>query len=607
MRTFSPSVGALLLLLPAGPRPASAAEPPSPAAVERNLLPATVVEGVKPWSLQERMRRHHVPGVSIALIEGGQVAWARGWGVLDTEKGGKVGPRSLFQAGSVTTMVTALAALRLADQGKLALDASVNSLLRSWKLPQGPFTPGVTVERVLNHTAGLSVVSFPGYPPGARLPTLLQTLNGQPPANTPPVRCELEPGKSLRTSAGGYQLLQQLLVDVSGQGFEALVKDLVLAPLGMEDSSFQQPLAADLAAQAASGHTAEGKPLPEHARVFPELAAAGLWTTPTDLARLAIAVQRSRAGAEGTFLSRAMATRMLTPVLDWSGLGVIVDQRGPGTFEQVTAEQPAGTGGFKALLVASTDGGYGLAVMTNGDGGATLADEILRGVAQLAGWKEFTPPRLKRARLSAGQLQALAGRYRVGSDEVLAVEAVSGGLRGRSLLGDAFELYPIGTDTFVRLDPPARYVLDAAGVQVQTPSDEGRGPRLGKGETVPLEMLLAGNVEGALAGYRKLHRIEKGDPAIAEMRLNELGYELLPRAPDKALFIFRLNTELYPGSPNAWDSQGEALLAAGKRAEALECYRKVVELLSRDSTLPSTTRVLMRLNAEAKLHELEGR
>jgi CubicO group peptidase (beta-lactamase class C family) len=606
MRNRTLSLGILLLLSLGGSGPASAAADPA-SSLERTLLPATVLEGVKPWSLAERMRRHHVPGVSIAVIEGGQVAWAKSWGVLDAQSGEKVTPRSLFQAGSISTAVTALAVLRLADQGKLDLDAPVNSLLRSWKLPQGPLTPGVTVARVLGHTGGLTVAGFPGYDPGARLPTLLQTLNGQPPANTPPVRCEAQPGASLGYSAGGYEVLEQLLVDVTGQSFEALVRDTVLGPAAMEDSTFQQPLTAELAARAAAGHTAEGKPLPGHARVYPELAAAGLWTTATDLARLAIAVQRSRAGAEGALLSRARATRMLTATVDFSGLGFLVDQRGPGTFEQLTAEQPAGTGGFKALVVASTEGGYGLAVMTNGEGGAPLADEILRGAAQLYGWKEFTPPRVKGARLSAGQLRALAGRYRLGSDEVLVFEAGAGVLRGRPLLGEPFELYPVAADAFLRLDPPGRYLLDGAGLEVETPFGEDRGPRLEKGETVPLEMLLGGNVPGALAAYRRLRQFEKGDPAISEARLNELGYELLPRAGDKALGIFRLNTEFYPNSANTWDSLGEALLGTGKKAEALECYRKVVELLSRDSTLPSTARVLIRLNAEAKVRELEGR
>ncbi|HMK72420.1 MAG TPA: hypothetical protein VK454_03720, partial [Myxococcaceae bacterium] len=290
-----------------------------------------------------------------------------------------------------------------------------------------------------------------------------------------------------------------------------------------------------------------------------------------------------------------------------SGLGFFVDQRGPGTFEQLTAEQPAGTGGFKALLVASTEGGYGLAVMTNGEGGGTLADELLRGAAQLYGWKEFIPPRVKQARLSPGQLRALAGRYRLGSDEVLVFEAGAGVLRGRSLLGDPFELYPVAADAFLRLDPPGRYLLDGVGLEVETPSVEARGPRLEKGETVPLEMLLGGNVAGAQAAYRRLRQIENGDPAISEARLNELGYELLARAPDKALVIFRLATEFYPDSPNAWDSLGEALLAGGKKAEALDCYRKVVALLSREGTLPSTARVLIRLNAEAKVRQLEGR
>ncbi|HMK73824.1 MAG TPA: serine hydrolase domain-containing protein, partial [Myxococcaceae bacterium] len=266
MRNRTPLLGTLLLLSLGGSVSASGAADPA-SSLERTLLPATVLEGVKPWTLAERMRRHHVPGVSVAIIVGGQVAWAGSWGVLDVKSGEKVTPRSLFQAGSISTAVTALAVLRLAEQGKLGLDAPVNSLLKSWKLPQGPFTPGVTVERVLSHAGGLSVAGFPGYEPGARLPTLLQTLNGNPPANTPPVRCEAQPGAALRYSAGGYEVLQQLVMDVTGQPFEALVRDSVLVPAAMEDSTLQQPLSAELAARAASGHTAEGKPLPGHARV----------------------------------------------------------------------------------------------------------------------------------------------------------------------------------------------------------------------------------------------------------------------------------------------------------------------------------------------------
>lgn len=577
------------------------------ATLERTLLPTVLVDGVKPWTLEDRMRHHHVPGVSIALISGGKVAWARGYGVLDLGSKEPVTPRSLFQAASITKPVTAMAVLRLADQGKLSLEAPVNTLLRSWKLPEGPLTAGVTVQRLLDHSAGLTVGGFTGYAPDAPLPNLVQILQGRPPANNPPVRVDVEPGRQFRYSGGGYEVAQQLLIDVTGQPFAAFVHDTVLVPAGMEDSTFDQPLTAELAARAASGYAADGTPVPGRWHVYPELAAVGLWTTPTDLARFALAVQQSRVGAKGALLSKEMATRMLTAGPDQNGLGVFVEQRGKGTFDHATSERPNGTDGFKALLVASAQPGYGMVVMANGDGGAKLADEIIRGAAQVYGWKELLPPRLKRVRLSDAALKKLAGRYRIGSDEVLTLTVGKGVLRGQPALGEAFELIPVGTDAFMRLEPPARYVLDSAGMAIESPMGEVRGTQVASGELVPLELLLAGKIEPALEGYRALKKADASDPAVSEQRLNDLGYELHVKSPDRALALFRLNAELYPDSANTWDSLAEAYLAVGKTDEALRCYRKVLEVSPRDTHLSASNKVMLQRNAELKVQQLEGR
>lgn len=596
---------------------ASAAAAGSPdeqaAAVEKTLLPTLVVEGVAPWTLAERMRHYHVPGVSIAVIQGGRIAWARGYGVQDVTSQTPVTAKTLFQAASLSKMVTAVAALRLSDQGKLLLGAPVNSLLKSWKLPDGPYASGVTVERILNHTAGLNVPGFQGYAPGAALPTLVETLNGKPPANNRPVRPDLEPGTAFSYSGGGYEILQQVLMDVTDQPFTSLMQDTLLKPAGMQDSFFQQPLSAELSSRAASGYDADGVPLPGKWRVYPELAAAGLWTTPSDLARLAIAVQKSHAGASGALLSRATASRMLTTATFGegglsvgNGLGVNVDQRAKGTFSQISLEQVTGLDGYRALLVASTDGDYGVVVMANSDAGGRLADEIVRAAAAVYGWKPLAAGHTKRALPSDDQLRRLSGRYRLGSDDVLTVTPSKGALTGRLLMGESFELLPVEGGDYVRTDPPTRYTFDATGVIARSIFGDQPGRRIPSGETTPLQLLLAGKLDAAMAGYRKLKLADSNDPALAELRLNDIGYALQKTAPDQTLAMFQLNAEFYPDSPNTWDSLGEAYLAAGKRGEALRCYRKVLETVPLDKHLPPDIKTMLLQTAEKKVKELQG-
>jgi CubicO group peptidase (beta-lactamase class C family) len=600
------------LVLLAQPGSAAAADsPPSAeagaAALERTLLPPVTVEGVKPWTLELRMRRYHVPGVSIALIQRGRVAWAKGYGVVDVASRAPVTAHTLFQAASLSKPVTALAVLRLVDQGKLSLVAPVNTLLKGWKLPEGPFNSGVTLERLLSHTAGVSQGGFPGYPVGAPLPTLLQVLNGQPPANTPPLRVDAQPGSSFRYSGGGYVVVQQLLEDVTGQPFTTLLRDTVLGPAGMEESNFEQPPQPEVAARAATGYGADGVAIPGRWRVYPELAAGGLWTTPTDLARFAIALQQSVAGAPEALLSKTLATRMTTEVAERSGLGVFVGLRGKGTFEHATFEQPGTTQGFKALLVASVEGGYGLVVMANGDGGLALAEELLRGAAQVFGWKELaTGAVVKRFNIDAARLRQLSGRYRIGSDELLTLAPGRDFLEAKPLLGERFELFPVAANEFLRLEPPMLYRLDDAGLVLEGPLGQRNGLRIPASTAVPLELLLGGKPDAAIAAYRALRRMDRSDPAISEPRLNDLAYELLARDKEKALVILELNAEFYPESANSWDSLGEAQLGAGNRPEALRCYRKVLELLPKDKHLSASNKSLLQRNAELQVRELGG-
>ncbi|MBD8529833.1 MULTISPECIES: serine hydrolase [unclassified Massilia] len=273
-RRRSTGARALLLLL-CMPALAWAGIDAEIARVERGLGAPVVLAGAAAPSrtLADEMARLHVPGVSIALIRGGKIAWTRGYG-LAYPGGPAITPDTLFQAASISKPVTAMAALRMAQEGRLALDAGIEPLLTGWKLPAADGAALVTPRRLLSHTAGMGVSGFPGYAANAPVPTLVQVLDGAAPANTQPVRVETAPGSAWRYSGGGYSVVQQALIDHTGQAFDVLLDETVLGPIGMRDSRFAQPLPAGLLPRAALPHDEEGKPISGGPYTYPERAAA---------------------------------------------------------------------------------------------------------------------------------------------------------------------------------------------------------------------------------------------------------------------------------------------------------------------------------------------
>lgn len=374
--------------------------------IERGLLPAQVLQGepLQARTLTSEMQRLHVPGVSIAVIHDGKLAWARGYGVVGAG-GAAITPATLFQAASISKSVTAVAAMRMVQAGVLALDQPANGYLTSWKLPGAP----VTIRQLLSHTAGLNVGGFPGYAPGTPVPTLLQVLDGVQPAATDPVRVEAEPGTAWRYSGGGYAVLQQLMIDVDRQPFDRLMNQRVLQPMGMRDSSFTQPASSAMLARAAMPHDSAGKPYPGGPNTYPELAAAGLWTTPTDLATFLMKLQQAAAGRPGQVLTQQSAQAMMTPVMKGYGLGIGMEGAGAATsFAHGGHNQ-----GYQNTMMAYTARGDGVVVMTNGDNGDELARALVRAVAREYSWPSYQPVARSHVALTAAQSRALAGKYAI--------------------------------------------------------------------------------------------------------------------------------------------------------------------------------------------------
>jgi len=341
--------------------------------------------------LTDKMREMHVPGVSIAVIQGGRIAWAKGYGKT-AGNGGPVTAHTCFQAGSISKSVTALGALRLVAEGKVSLDRPVNDYLKSWKLPDSEAgkAESVTLRGLLSHTAGLNVHGFPGYAKGMAVPSVLEILDGRAPANTPPIRIVHQPGAAWNYSGGGYVVAQQLIQDVTGRPFAAVGKDTILAPAGMHESSFDQQPTCDHAL----GHNGEGVTVPGGYHVYPEMAAAGLWTTASDLARAMLSLAKR-------------PDTVLTPIK----LGHSVGFDTGGTGEARWISKGGDTEGFAAFLVFYPLKGEGAVVMTNGAQGATLARDVIRGVASAYGWPDFGPRIRNATAVSPTLLGRLPGTY----------------------------------------------------------------------------------------------------------------------------------------------------------------------------------------------------
>jgi len=360
------------------------AAPPTPAQIESGLLSAA--DPSRRMTLAKRMRHHKVSGVSIAVIDMGRLAWVRGYG--STEAGGEpVTTATLFQAASISKPVMSVAALKLVEQGRLTLDDDVNRSLVAWQVPENAFTAQrkVTLRGLLSHSAGIGVPGFQGYAAGLPLPAIREVLDGTPPANSLPVRVVAEPGSAWRYSGGGSMIAQQLLTDTANQSFAALMHDTVLAPLGMADSLFIQPLPASEIPRAARGHYASGIKLTGGWHSYPELAAAGLWTTPGDLAHLVIELNKAAMGEAGSVLTPGMAREMLTPQRGRWGLGVALD----GSGAALCYSHEGGNAGYRAFLVGCPGTGQGAVIMTNSDAGDNLYSEIVRGIAVAYGWPQF--------------------------------------------------------------------------------------------------------------------------------------------------------------------------------------------------------------------------
>ena len=377
--------------------------------IENNLQPPYQVKGdsVKSFNITERMEYYKVPGVSIAVVDNGKIKWAKGYGVANTNTGTKVDTNTIFQAASISKPLSALAVLKLVENGKLDLDKDVNNYLEEWKVPENEFTINekVTLRKLLTHTAGMTVHGFPGYKQTDTFPSVSQVLNGK--GNTPKIFVDTIPGSIWRYSGGGYTVMQKIVEDVSGLNFDDYLDKNILTAIGMENSTFQQPLPSEYQKNASAAYDSEGKIIEGLWNNYPEQAAAGLWTTPRDLAAYCIEIQEIAAGKENGIISKETVDKMLTKHKGEWGLGPGLQWEG----DSLVFRHGGKNAGFTNDLIAYANRGKAVIVMTNADNGGKLMGEIIRSVSSYYNWELNDPEIVEVIEVNEEELNKLTGKY----------------------------------------------------------------------------------------------------------------------------------------------------------------------------------------------------
>lgn len=419
--------------------------------VENSLLPWVQLQDSAElkYTIYDRMKYHHVPAVSVAVIDGGKIAWAKAYGLADVESNTPATEQTLFQAASISKSVNAVGVMRLVQEGKLSLDQDIRAYLKTWEFPDNDFTANkkITLQNLLSHTGGFNVHGFDGYKAGDDLPDINQILNGSMPANNEAVKPVLYPNTKYQYSGGGTVIIRKILEDNISKEYVSLMDRVVFTPLEMRNSTFAQPLPKELQKDAATAYIGDGDAIKGRWHIYPELAPDGLWTTPTDLAKLLLAIQGSLHPKGESFLNYALAERMLTPYLDStkSALGFFVQKKG----EEKFFRHDGGNEGFSSDAYASFDSGKGVVVMINSEN-YLLIDEIVNSVARVYDWPNFYQPKIKKlASLTDSVLLSYCGEYFFDSNSSVIVRKTGNHLEIKGKGEKRWEkMYPVSQTKF---------------------------------------------------------------------------------------------------------------------------------------------------------------
>jgi CubicO group peptidase (beta-lactamase class C family) len=544
--------------------------------VENGLRPEYFIKGDKLKSITEVMKETNTPGISVAVIHNFEIIWCKGYGIADTETQLPVNTNTIFQAASISKPLTALAVMKLVQDGKLDLDENINSYLKTWKLTENEFTAKnkVTLRNLLSHTAGVTVHWFPGYKPDAEIPTLVQVLRGELPSNTDEVVVDMEPNSEFRYSGGGTTIVQQVLIDQLEKPFQDIIRELVLDPLGMTNSFYSNSALNDEQCfNATAGHIGDGKQVLYKRHIYPEMAAAGLWTTAEDLAKFSIEVQRSLKGESNKILTKEYMEVMTTPVLSGEyNIGLSNEK----IHTELLLGHSGGNEGYACSMLFHKEKGFGVILMTNSDSGYKIEMPLFRSVAAAYGFDNILDADYEVVDISADKAKIFSGNYRMEADKTVKVFQDNNKLVYKTIFDEQKQLDYVGNNIMIDMSRTVKLEFreDSSDLYMNGNKIE----HLKHGEKLASDYMEEDNIEQAVRCYQELIEKDNDVKNRLENNLNNAGYDCIGRKSyNSAIAFLKVNTIFFPESANAWDSLGEAYFFDKQYELSIEAMKKSLE------------------------------
>lgn len=568
----------------------------------------------------EMMSRYNLKGLSVAVFENYNIIWTNQWGIKAADSGEKIDSNTAFSTASISKPMVAIVCAILEEKGLINLNAPIAQYLKSWQMPGSGFTKttAVTWKHLLSHTAGTSQGGFEDYYQGDSIPTIVESLQGKLlPRSKKPIEFLFKPETNWQYSGGGYVIIQCALEDHFKKPLAQIVKEQLLDPLHLQHSTMIQPNENGFLTNIAKVHSSNGKIIRTGIPITPQVAPSGLWSTPTDLALIAIEMQKALNG-KGKVISKTVADKVTN----------IVTMKGPrgwsygwqrslgyGNLDWFSHDgSNTGTGGD---LLATMKNGNGIAVLANGDKPNRLPvmAYIEKEVITKLNWTKplktnsiKIPSELKNA-IKGYYTEFLYGYNGMGTSKI---EEENNSLYLYSPFlkenfgADKTKMYYLGNNTFKIDNYPNEihfnlfnHKLQAITITrtasttrfLQLNLEQIRTP-----QTQLIEIFSENAFETAVNQFKKL-RLKYPDYNF-ENDLNNFGYNLFnKKLTDLSVQIFALNCSEYPTSANTFDSLGEIYEATGQLGPAKENYLKSLELNPKNE---NAAQMLVKINAQLK-------
>jgi len=334
---------------------------------------------LKNINIQERMKHYNVQGLSITLLEGGEISGTDNYGLLEVESNRKANEDSIFSACSISKFLTGILVMKLVEEGLLDLDDDVNENLKSWKVPENDFTKNkkVTLRNLLSHQSGIKDPegSFPELKSKIGVPSMVELLEGKTLYCKTPIDVKFEPESEFDYSDAGFCIIQQLIEDVTKKPFDQVLSEQIFEPLGMENSHFNRTTLEVDRQNFSCGHNKNGELVDGKYPIYPYPAASGLWTTSLDLAELVLELMNAVKGESKVGISESLAKEMITPQRgkSWAGLGVFLE----GSEKEIEITSLGWGVGFQCMMVAFPYLEKGAVIMTNAELGVHQLEGII--------------------------------------------------------------------------------------------------------------------------------------------------------------------------------------------------------------------------------------